>query len=592
MSIWAKRRTRASDLDAGFTLIEVMVAIVMIGLITAGFVPMLVAGARASMFARFNTIAKNLTQERFEQMRSLQYHISPQLGHIDLMQLYYRDTSATQASPDVLTIPDLRASTTATGWYNSSGGSGGPSGPYYEVKIPQVDVSTSPALTLFSQVVYSQFLLPNNPVATPLPASSIPSTYNSTVAGQDTPPSLMLGVTVVTSWTMQGATHSFSSFTQMTDTGAASAKIDAFAKAVALSVQTKDYLGDQLSAQVGSANASGTLSNVVQALAEAAGGAVSDSSSTDVLTSPGAATLSANSPPDSIAAGEPSTQSEGGFQDGTVSPCGWAAFNPTEVDDVSAATDNGLPLAPSDVANGNGVVAALKANGNDGCAGSSFAFTPQRSGSPATDPTLDMPSSTVVRVLDTSGNNPLMSGSASVSSNNQVGAAGSITAKAGMSSSTWIQVFPGLPFLPTAPFLPSGATPALVNIQLSTAALSCASNGSPTGSYTASVWYYTAASGWKNIQWTWSSSTTSSDPLAAIPLSATVYTNSSNVAVPLSYYLSAISSATGFVSGTSSEVTSLGPLISLQTGAIENGNTNTTVGVSVGQFSCTAQDNR
>jgi prepilin-type N-terminal cleavage/methylation domain-containing protein len=66
--------------DEGFSLIEVLVAITLLGLVSAAILPMLILGGRASTVVRFETTAKNLVQERLEQMRQLPFQVDRQNG--------------------------------------------------------------------------------------------------------------------------------------------------------------------------------------------------------------------------------------------------------------------------------------------------------------------------------------------------------------------------------------------------------------------------------------------------------------------------------------------------------------------------------
>jgi Tfp pilus assembly protein PilV len=64
------RRFRAHD---GFTLIEIMVATLLLMVAMAGFVPFFLQGLNQSSSARFRSIATNVARERMEQVRQLDY---------------------------------------------------------------------------------------------------------------------------------------------------------------------------------------------------------------------------------------------------------------------------------------------------------------------------------------------------------------------------------------------------------------------------------------------------------------------------------------------------------------------------------------
>jgi len=64
------RRFRARD---GFTLIEIMVAVLLLMVAMAGFVPFFLQGLNQSSSARYRSIATNVARERMEQVRQLDY---------------------------------------------------------------------------------------------------------------------------------------------------------------------------------------------------------------------------------------------------------------------------------------------------------------------------------------------------------------------------------------------------------------------------------------------------------------------------------------------------------------------------------------
>ena len=87
----AARRRRETG-DGGFTLLEVMVAIILLGIVAAGVVPLLVGTLKAANAAKLNTQAKNLAQAQVERMRNLPYHVAQSAGpYIDLLDIYFHD---------------------------------------------------------------------------------------------------------------------------------------------------------------------------------------------------------------------------------------------------------------------------------------------------------------------------------------------------------------------------------------------------------------------------------------------------------------------------------------------------------------------
>lgn len=77
----------------GFTLIEVMAALVVFSLLTLGLVPLLLSSLKGSELSQSYTIGKNLALEAMERVRGLPYHVKfdtqPDERPIDALDLYY-----------------------------------------------------------------------------------------------------------------------------------------------------------------------------------------------------------------------------------------------------------------------------------------------------------------------------------------------------------------------------------------------------------------------------------------------------------------------------------------------------------------------
>lgn len=64
-----KRRRRRGE--AGFTLIEIMIAMVLTAIAIMGIIALYVTSTKASSFSRHSTEAANLAQERYEMQRTI-----------------------------------------------------------------------------------------------------------------------------------------------------------------------------------------------------------------------------------------------------------------------------------------------------------------------------------------------------------------------------------------------------------------------------------------------------------------------------------------------------------------------------------------
>ena len=77
--------------ERGFTLIEVLAALVVFSLITLGIVPLLASSMKAATLARTGTVAKNAGLKAMEHARDLPYYISyaAQNKRVDILDMYF-----------------------------------------------------------------------------------------------------------------------------------------------------------------------------------------------------------------------------------------------------------------------------------------------------------------------------------------------------------------------------------------------------------------------------------------------------------------------------------------------------------------------
>ncbi len=323
----AARRPGRSDGGAGFTLIEIIVAIALIALAAAAAVPLLIVGMQAAATSRLNTQAKNLSQQRFESMRDLQFHVDRQNGpFVDLLDIYYTNRSTTTATR-------TRAGETEVGqWVSGGAAAPAPTGAFYKV-----DIGALPGHTNFSQTVYTQFL---DATGAALPASVFPN-YDSQTQGKDQPPSLMVGVTVLTAWKDHGRSHSYRSYSRISDTRGLTSALASQGSGEFLRVSSTGAAGNALTVDLATAEASGAQSTGSVAAADVHVLEARDSAGANyhgasgVASSPTGGT-SQNSPVSTFSA------ASGGL-------CGWVGVGPTQVSNVSATVAAGLPLVPDGV---------------------------------------------------------------------------------------------------------------------------------------------------------------------------------------------------------------------------------------------------
>lgn len=602
MSTWVDRQRRRfaahAGADDGFTLLEVIVALILLGLIAAALTPVMISAARASIVAKRATVAKNLTQQRVDQMRNLTFHVDAQNGpFLDLLDDYYPNVSTSATA-----VPG-----SGTGYWcsaqTSSGNCAVPGGPlsgaFYHTSFQNAF-----SVNGFSQDVYAQFLNSAQPLSSPVPASSF-TTYNSATTGQDQPPSLLLGVTVVTSWGGVGGTSKiYRTSTEITNTAGGGALILSQSHATGLWVKSATWDGQLIDATIGDVKADGGMANSSSASAFAEGAHI-NIGSTDIT----GATSTAVAPP-GTSSGSSSPVTTSGQQLSGSGNCGGGSFGPTQLVDATSYINNSLPLAPSDAGSGGNVEADLGATGGGGCNG--FWFTNQTNGAPSTDPRLQLnPDSPMVRINDTGGSGNLESSKVAVSASNAIGTAGAVSATASVaypssgSFAARVSLFPGLQFMSNyagqSVCGSTGTSPCgsgLVNVFLSSASLSCQSMSSPTASYSGYLTYWTQT-GWHSVALSWSSSTTSSDPLASIDRTQQVATYNGNP-VRLGDYVSNWSSARGLTNDPTSGDTELttGSVVSITTAPTRlqsdgiTGDSASSIGFGLGRLACVASDNR
>ena len=94
-------KATASD-DAGLTLIEVMVAMMIFLIISAGIAGAMITGLKANVSARQSTFGKEAAEQRIEEMRARPYYVPYNTdseigttGDIDLLDRYYPNLSTT-----------------------------------------------------------------------------------------------------------------------------------------------------------------------------------------------------------------------------------------------------------------------------------------------------------------------------------------------------------------------------------------------------------------------------------------------------------------------------------------------------------------
>lgn len=313
---------------------EVIVALSLVGLVAVATLPLLVGTVRAASNAKSNTQAKNLAQQRIEQMRNMVFRVEALNGApvVDLLDRYYRNVQTVASSGDVC----------STRAYVPVGGTvqaGEPAPPFYRCTIGSL-----PGYPGFSQSIATQFLgeprtSPTGAELSPPSAVAPPAGYDTQVAGKDETVSRLIGVSIVTTWRDAGGrakTHR--AYTQIADSAAPRQTIVGEAKAVAVRITSA------------AANA-GTPSRLVF---EA--GVLDLRGSTYTGSTAGLSVTGAYAELDGqpraagrlVAAGAPPVVNvsdlTAGEAGGVLGTCAYACFGPSTASNLKASSASGLPL--------------------------------------------------------------------------------------------------------------------------------------------------------------------------------------------------------------------------------------------------------
>ena len=593
--------------EDGFTLLEVIVAMGLFALVTAGTLPMVLSAIRAGLVAKLDTGAKALTQERFEYMRSLPYHLDNSASPgLDLLDQYYPAQSTRAAA----TIAANSFTSAPSGWISESNTSVAsrtaagyrlPSEPaagaFYRVR--HVPTGTDGSYTLFTTV---QFLAPDR---TPYPQSKF-TTYRSIDAagvpvkdGTDSPPTTLVGVTVTAYWTAGNITKQYDSFTQISEGAAADALINAQARVTALQVSGSLDADRTLALRAGIVNADASLSTVAGASASATGAVAAITPNlTNVTPAIGASETYSAEPDGFVADGNAAAQALVDVSD-TV-----ATFGNTSYSNVAAKVVATPPSVSQPCASDGSLCATGSLNANGG-ATLGFRNKPSR---PVNDRLALLAASTdsPVYIPTVSGSASMVSGHGWIESTPATSSGHSVTSgvqarlKAGALGTDGT-----LRILPTS-FAPNG----LVQLTLTSASLTCTATGAssttPLPSYSATLryWKHNTATGtgaYQNVTLTLGST----DPLPALNpanLADRVQVGVASDGTPL--YLgeyieswgsltSSAAAGAGRVANNGNSVSSnIESLITIRTVPVRSTDPTSGITIKVGAMSCLAEDNR
>jgi type II secretory pathway pseudopilin PulG len=445
---------------------EVMVALGLLTVVMVASLPVLFSVLRSAVTTRMETQGKNLAQERLEQVRNLRYHVDRQNGpFLDLLDIYY-----TNATPSAPASTVTAAGDDLVGKYipAGSGTDGEPVGPYY-----RTETGPLPGAEDFSQRVLMQFLSADG---TPVPAERFEDSYDSQLVGSDRPPSLLVGVTVITEWIDGGDDRSFSTYTRLTDGRPQLPLIQSQLRAVALEVTSTGVDGATLQLQGGVVSLDGAQSSGSSVTGYAVGAVAKRTGFADVVGETSSFSLPGTTP---------TTTGSSAAQVGLS--CSWFGFGATDTMNVTGDVTSGLPKAPLDVDTAGVVGAAVLNSGSPTCGQMSYDNT---AGGGVADTELGelFGAAPWVRVAEGSGGSPGVRSSGFVDATDP--ADGTETSSGGSASMDRAAVL--------FPHYPHSSGQGLVSVRLDESALTCASGvddalGEVTGTYTLTLgWWGTS----------------------------------------------------------------------------------------------------
>ena len=450
---------RKSRGDAGFTLVEVLVSLMLLSVVMVSVLPLIISTLRATSLTKVQTQAKNLGQERLEQVKDLRYHIDRQNGpFLDLLDLYY--TNATVGAP----ATSIAASGgTLTGSYvpAGTGTNGEPVGPYFRVTTGPL-----PGADSYSQIIATQFLAPNGSV---LAAAGFQNAYDSQAVGNDRPPTLSVAVTVITSWTQSGVSKTFRTYTRITDGRPQAPVIQSQSRATAVEISSTAADGKTLNLKGAVVNLDGSQSSGSSVSGQVSGALASRTGD------PAVTGWLARLPVPITTTTTPQVAAQSG------TGCSWYGFGLTDGTPGSGSAlssiGGGLPKAPANATDTTPstsvITTGVKANGGGGACGM-LSYDNLESGGIARSDAVGtaMVGAPFVKVPDTSGSNFVVTSTGYVTSTPLTTVPQTTRAGGSALMTQPVVLFPRS----TA----SGSQAGLVTAQLVSSTLTCTS-GSPTG---------------------------------------------------------------------------------------------------------------
>jgi prepilin-type N-terminal cleavage/methylation domain-containing protein len=558
----ARYRTAAAA-DDGFTLVEIMAAIVVFALVAGMALAMLLSAIRGGLVSKQDTVGRNLTQAKIEELRNLPYHIDQAVStEYDLLDLYYPNMTGSAALATTGYVPAASARDTTVG--------DPASGAFFRTVVASV-----PNFSQFKQYVTVQFVDASGNPKTPLTG------WSAATAGSDTPVTNMVNLSVTTLWSVGTSAKKYNIFTSISAGRPLVPKVNIQGHVEGLNVTGLLPSGLQGTLDATSLDFNASFSNIVTAAATALGARAEIEGGTTVT----GALTSVTAPPNvgPVASGSISGQTLN--YNGNL----FALFGKSDTQNIAAGSAAGQPYAGTSTA----PLTSELLNTGSGLAA-------QYSNQPQSDHLGLTNASTVVKVLDGSSVPAISAtgyGSSATSST-----AHSATSNMSSLNTSKIELFA------------TGQAPdGIVQIIVNRAALTCttganfgaASTASSTLTYSVSVRYAVWSGGsigyssWFNL-----GEGNATDPLpSALTMASTqVGVDAGGSPIYLSDYIASWGSLTSGAIGVAPAVqkttdnksisANYQGLLTINSQPLRTGDATSGVGVTIGAISCLAVDFR
>ncbi len=346
--------------DAGFSLVEVLVSLMIISLLVVVTLPQLLVGLRSNDVARKALQEKGFAQTELERMRNLPFHIAPAAGdYIDVLDRFYPNLTAPTVTPTCESTGPFSAPEIGWAGYVSAAAKHCPWEPPGALYRTIRTEATDPRLKGFVVVLDTQFLSD----ATPPAVVATSATYNSSQVGKDSPPTSQIGVTVSVFRTDRKTPNPMTTYAQLGRQDQLEPLVESSVDAIALELGSTTPDGLPLTVSGGLLKLQASLTYASRA------SAVVSSTTTGISTGQqaGGAGWSGSAPPTVTAA---QLDANGGDLGGTG--CVLVCWGNTRRSALTLSSATGLPnvsspTAPAQVSiqNANNGVITLGAGTND-----------------------------------------------------------------------------------------------------------------------------------------------------------------------------------------------------------------------------------